>query len=242
MCFRELQTDSSCSQAPGLCPTGSRRKKRPASNIQERTRQNPVDRVLAQRARRAEAYVNEQPRTEANENDQPRRTKANDNQQPRCADANSNQATGHGGQQPRISEQPTQRSPSNLDEDHNRRQPTRPRPILLNQQADGYQVPRPNGLRHDQHVGGDVEEEDEREAREEQEEQARRRHAEKHELARQLGPEKVVQPRSLPPRRPSLTVKTNIPLQDSSEPSWGKRVSLPFLFCFLLCKFSLESS
>lgn len=306
MCFHKLETNCSCSQVPGLRPTGSRRKKRPASNIQERTRENPVDRVLAQRARRAEANGrneqqrhaeangNEQPhRGEANGgNEQPRRAEANGNEQPRRAEANGKEqphraeanggieqprraeansgneparhsgANGwnaqprhaeaneqprqaevndnHRGQQPRVSAQPTQQSPANSDGDHNRRQPPRPRPILpgsKNPQVDGYQVhqmPRPNSFGHDdQRIEEEVEseEEDEREAREEEEERARRYRASQHELARHQGLEKVALPRSLPPRRPSLTLKTNIPLQDSGEPSSGKkRVSLS-LYC-----------
>jgi hypothetical protein len=233
----KLQTDCSCSQVPGLRPTGSRRKKRPGLNLQERTRENPVDRVLAQRARRAEAHGKEQlRRAEGNGNELSHRAEANRNGQPRHSEANRNEhphrpeANNHCGKQPRIPVQSTHQSPANSDGDHTLHQPPHSRPILLgsdNEQADQV-LPR---LRRDgQHPEGevDIEEEDEREAREEQEEQARRLHAEKHESARL---EKVAQSLSLPPRRPSLTVQTNQPLRDSG-PSGKKRVSFPFLLCF----------
>jgi hypothetical protein len=211
LCFRKLQTDSSYSQVPGLRPTGSQRKKRTASSIQERTRQNPVDRVLAQRARRAEANINQQP--------------------PSQNDAETRNGGEHShGQQPRISAQPTTNS-----NDH--RQPPRPRSVIL-QPGSENRLPRHNGLRHDERtsIEGIEDDVEDKEAREEEEEQIRRRHAEKHEpLARQQpeGLEKTVarpHSESLPPRCPSLTVKTNS-LPDSGELSSGKkRVSLPFLF------------
>jgi hypothetical protein len=175
------------SQVPGLRAQASKRKKRAVPNTIDRTRPNPVERVLAQRARRAEVIIDQhqlQVEGHRQEHDHVPIQPAAVQPQQRLA-----QLT-HQGQVPQA-------------HPHSESQAVRFRNTTQNEgDSDDQAAEEGDG-------GNDL---DRTESEEEAEEQARRRRAEEEELARQVTKKGKAKSHSTLTRRPSLTVViTNIP-------------------------------
>ena len=138
------------------------------------------------------------------------------------ADNGNRQDDGHQGQQPRarpIQRQPVAQQTSWIEGDGNQSQQEQTRPTQLNTQRDD----RRQGQPYKEHPDSETEED------EEWEDQVHRREAEKDELARQQNIEKLATSSRSLLRRPSLTIRTNMPdpLPQASQPLAVKRVSLP---------------
>jgi hypothetical protein len=195
-------------QVPGLQPATSKRRKQKVSNALERTQPHPLDRIFAQRARRAE--------------DQPPDHDPLGEQRPLPVQP----------AKPAPIPQPRPIRPTRLAP----RSVSPPSQLHPSQHQNGGDPEEDEeGERPDKNNGNDAGDAGDREneLQVEAEDQARRLKAEKEEVARQLRNGKDKSHSTLF-RRPSLTITTNAPATSSRDTSSRKRVgSFSYLSCLL---------